>query len=158
MIFLGIDPGIERTGFGFVEKKKNVLSILSYGVITTSKEDPFPERLEQLHNDLKALCAQYAEIAAVGVEELFFSKNVKTAMAVSQARGVILFTLQSFHCTIQDIKPVEIKSLVTGNGRASKKEVQRMVQMIFQLDSVPQPDDAADAIAIAIAMSSLFSH
>lgn len=158
MIFLGIDPGIERTGFGFVEKTKNVLSILSYGVITTSKEDPFPERLEQLHNDLKTLCAQYTEITAVGVEELFFSKNVKTAMAVSQARGVILFTLQNFHCTIQDIKPVEIKSLVTGNGRASKKEVQRMVQLIFQLDSVPQPDDAADAIAIAIAMSSLFSH
>lgn len=153
MRFLGIDPGFERTGFGVINREAGELTLEAYGVITTSKEDAYPERLVQLQEGLEAILEQFPDIAAVGVEELFFAKNVTTALPVAQARGVILFTLARRNCIIQEIKPVEVKAAVAGNGRADKKEMQRMVQLTFGLKEVPQPDDAADAIAIAMTIS-----
>lgn len=153
MRFLGIDPGFERTGFGVINTTAGELKLEAYGVITTSKDDPYPERLVQLQEGLEGILDQFPDIAAVGVEELFFAKNVTTALAVAQARGVILFTLARRNCIIQEIKPVEVKAAVAGNGRADKKEMQRIVQLTFGLKEIPQPDDAADAIAIAITIS-----
>jgi crossover junction endodeoxyribonuclease RuvC len=96
---------------------------------------------------------RHPDIALAGVEELFFAKNTKTAMMVGQARGVILFTLGSRGIRIEEVKPVEVKAAVAGNGRADKKEMQRIVQLTFHLSAPPQPDDAADAIAIALSVA-----
>ncbi|MBI2410523.1 MAG: crossover junction endodeoxyribonuclease RuvC [Candidatus Kerfeldbacteria bacterium] len=150
MKFLGIDPGIEITGFGIVDIDRAHHRLLEYGVLRTPRTLTLPERLEMLHTDLSELLSRHQDIVCVGVEELFFAKNAKTAFVVGQARGVILFTLQQSGCTIEEVKPVEVKSAIVGSGHADKKAVQRMIQLRFQLTAPPQPDDAADAIAIAL--------
>lgn len=156
--FLGIDPGLERIGFGIVARAQGQLSLEAYGVITTPKEASIPERLVQIQTDLQGVLDQFPGIAAAGVEELFFGNNVNTAIPVAQARGVILFTLQQNHCIIEEVKPVQVKSAIAGNGRADKAEMQRIIQLTFGLDELPQPDDAADAIAIAMTAASLHQH
>ncbi|HLD21366.1 MAG TPA: crossover junction endodeoxyribonuclease RuvC [Patescibacteria group bacterium] len=159
MKFLGIDPGIERTGFGIIDIHGSQQSLVEYGVIRTSQQWSIPQRLQALHTDLHALLQRHEHtIACVGVEELFFSKNAKTAIIVGEARGVILFTLQSFGLTIEEVKPVQVKQAVTGSGRGDKREVQKMIQLLFHLDSVPTPDDAADAIAIAWTIAARAVH
>lgn len=156
MKFLGIDPGIEITGFGIVDVERADHRLLEYGVLRTPRTLTLPERLQMLHDDLAQLLSRHADIVRVGVEELFFAKNAKTAFVVGQARGVILFTLQQSGCTIEEVKPVEVKSSIVGSGNADKKAVQRMIQLRFQLAQPPQPDDAADAIAIALTVAARY--
>jgi crossover junction endodeoxyribonuclease RuvC len=158
MKYLGIDPGIEITGFGIVEVEKSQRSLLQCGVIRTETGLPLPERLSILAHDLRSVLAAHSDISIGGVEELFFSKNAKSAFAVGQARGVILFTLHELGITIHNIKPVEVKSIIAGNGRADKKEMQRTIQLIFGLEQPPEPDDAADAVAIALATAHVHQH
>jgi crossover junction endodeoxyribonuclease RuvC len=156
--FLGIDPGLERTGFGIISRNGGDLVLDAYGVITTPKEDTIPQRLVQIQSDLQSILNQFPDIAAAGVEELFFGNNVNTAIPVAQARGVVLFTLEQNRCIIEEVKPVQVKSAIAGNGRATKAEMQRIVQLTFGLESLPQPDDAADAIAIAMTAAALHQH
>jgi crossover junction endodeoxyribonuclease RuvC len=152
MIILGIDPGIARCGWGVINKEGSKIKFIDYGCIETDKE-LFPgERLEMIYNDLVKIIKEYKPVVAV-VELLFFAKNTKTAMAVSQTRGVILLTLRQHRVLVQEFTPDQIKSAVTGSGRADKKQVQKMVKMILNLDHIPQPDDAADGLAAALTES-----
>jgi len=147
---LGIDPGTATTGFGLVRLEPDgSLVAVKYGVILTPKDASAPARLEMLYNDLSDLLKQYhPETAAV--EKLFFSRNVTTALAVGQARGVVMLCMQQAGIEPYEYTPNEIKQAVAGYGGAQKKQIQEMVRALLQLDSIPKPDDAADALAIAI--------
>jgi crossover junction endodeoxyribonuclease RuvC len=147
---LGIDPGTATTGFGIVRLEQDgSLVAVKYGVILTPKEASAPARLEMLYNDLSALLKEYHPSTAA-VEKLFFSRNVTTAIAVGQARGVVMLCMQQAGVEPFEYTPNEIKQAVAGYGSAQKKQVQEMVRALLQLDSIPKPDDAADALAIAI--------
>ncbi|HNY36208.1 MAG TPA: crossover junction endodeoxyribonuclease RuvC [Candidatus Pacearchaeota archaeon] len=152
MIILGIDPGTATTGFGVIDyKKKNKKQIvcLDYGIIQTSPKQNMGERLIQLNFDLNEIIKKYKpEMAAV--ESLFFFKNLKTAMPVSQARGVIIYTLSKKNIPFIEVTPMQAKTSVTGYGKATKNQVQKMVQNLLCLEKLPKPDDAADALALAI--------
>lgn len=149
MRILGIDPGTATIGFGVIEWDRGTVKLLTAGHISTSKTLSTAARLAELATDLKTLCAQWKPDTCA-VEELFFSKNVTTALKVSQARGVILHTLHETGYPVAEYNPLQIKVAVTGDGRADKKQVQKMVKMILKLNTVPKPDDAADALAIAL--------
>jgi len=146
---LGVDPGTAITGYGIVEGEGGELSLVAYGVITTPPHLPLPQRLQQIYRELRALIAEWQPESAA-VEELFFSKNVRTALAVGQARGVTLLALTDAGLPIQEYKPVQVKQAVAGYGGAPKAQVQGMVQLLLGLDEIPRPDDAADALAVAI--------
>ncbi|MFZ2190142.1 MAG: crossover junction endodeoxyribonuclease RuvC [Candidatus Magasanikiibacteriota bacterium] len=146
---LGIDPGYGRTGWGVIEKIKGEWVLVAYGCIETSVKDPFVDRLVELYNELQKLIKKY-EPARVGVEELFFAKNVKTAMKVGQARGVIILTCMQAGLIVNEFTPLQVKQALTGYGRAEKSQVQKMVEMILKIKKKISPDDAADALAIAI--------
>jgi crossover junction endodeoxyribonuclease RuvC len=147
MIILGIDPGIERTGYAFLEAGK-IVKVLSCGCITTDKKQPIQSRLMELANDLDGLIKKYKPQRTV-VESLFFAANTKTAMTVGHARGAILLTLAKNRITILELTPLQVKMSVTGYGRAEKKQVHGMIQKILKLKKIPKPDDVADAVAIA---------
>lgn len=153
---LGIDPGIAITGFAVLDCDGAQRTLVTYGVIRTPEGMPLAERLVLLRTDIKTVIERYPGIHTVGIEELFFAKNAKTAFMVGQARGVLLCTLAEAHIPIQEFKPVEVKSLVVGHGQAKKTDVQRMIQLIFGLATIPQPDDAADAIAIALSAAAQY--
>ena len=147
---LGIDPGTATTGFGLVRLEQDgSLVAVKYGVILTPKEASAPARLEMLYNDLSALLKEYQPDTAA-VEKLFFSRNVTTALAVGQARGVVMLCMQQAGVEPFEYTPNEIKQAVAGYGGAQKKQIQEMVRALLQLDFIPKPDDAADALAIAI--------
>jgi crossover junction endodeoxyribonuclease RuvC len=147
---LGIDPGTATTGFGLVRLEPDgSLAAIKYGVILTPKNATAPARLEMLYNDLSALLREYHPDTAA-VEKLFFSRNVTTALAVGQARGVVMLCMQQAGVEPFEYTPNEIKQAVAGYGGAQKRQVQEMVRALLQLDSIPKPDDAADALAIAI--------
>ena len=147
---LGIDPGTATTGFGLVRVAQDgSLVAVKYGVILTPKEASAPVRLEMLYNDLSELLKEYHPDTAA-VEKLFFSRNVTTALAVGQARGVVMLCMQQAGIEPFEYTPNEIKQAVAGYGGAQKKQIQEMVRALLQLDSIPKPDDAADALAIAI--------
>jgi crossover junction endodeoxyribonuclease RuvC len=149
MLILGIDPGTAITGYGLVMGEGDDLTLVAYGAITTSSDWPLPERLQRIYRELTALIED-RQPTAVAVEELFFSKNVRTALSVGQARGVALLAAANAGLPIHEYTPLQVKQAIAGYGRATKDQVQRMVRMLLGLDSVPQPDDAADAIAVAI--------
>ncbi len=149
MITFGIDPGTAILGWGVIEERGGTLTKIAYGVIRTPAGTEPPLRLLQLHNELSELLKTYKPDAAA-VEELFFSKNVTTALAVGQARGVALLSLAQCNIAIFEYKPLVVKQAVAGYGGADKKQMQEMVRMTLRLDAVPKPDDAADALAIAI--------
>lgn len=149
MRVLGIDPGIERTGFAVMEMEKNSLSLLDCGLIFTSKSDPFSKRLADIAHDLKTILRKWKP-AAAGLEELFFSKNIKTAMKVSHGRGVILETLEEYGVPVREFNPAHIKIAVTGDGRANKLQIKKMLQYLMGKDL--KSDDAADAVACAICL------
>ncbi len=149
MLILGIDPGTAITGYGLVMGEGDDLTLVAYGAITTSSDRPLPERLQRIYRELTALIEDQ-QPTAVAVEELFFSKNVRTALSVGQARGVALLAAANAGLPIHEYTPLQVKQAIAGYGRATKDQVQRMVRMLLALDSVPQPDDAADAIAVAI--------
>lgn len=152
MIILGLDPGTATTGFAIVEKNRGRLTALDYGVITTSAKLSLPKRLQIIADDLQELIKKYKPNLIV-VESLFFFKNQKTVFAVAQARGAILLVASASNAKIKEITPLQVKQAISGYGRADKKQVQKMVQAIYQLAEIPHPDDAADALAIAYAGS-----
>ena len=150
MLVLGIDPGTAITGFGLVEEDDaGRLSLVECGVIRTPAGDPLPARLQAIYRSLSVLIGQYRP-AAMAVEELFFSNNARTAFAVGQARGVCLLAGAEAGIPTYEYTPLQVKQAVVGYGKASKEQVQEMVRMLLELDAVPQPDDAADAVAVAI--------
>ncbi len=150
MISLGIDPGTATVGFGVVEELNDgTLQAIHYGVITTTPNLPMPERLKIIYDGVAALAEKFQPDRA-GVEELFFAKNVTTAITVAQGRGVILLALAKAGVTIAEYKPNNVKQSISGYGAAKKPQMQEMVRILLGLDSIPRPDDAADALAIAI--------
>lgn len=153
MTILGIDPGTATTGFGVVETTPR-LTWVAHGTIDTPKDKPSHERLLLLEQGLKQLLKQYKP-ELLCVERLYFFKNLKTALPVSEARGVILLAAARNKIALQELTPLQAKMAVTGYGRAEKSQVQLMVQRILDLKDLPRPDDAADALALAIAASAL---
>lgn len=149
MVVLGIDPGTATTGYGLVREEGDVLQAVAFGVIHTEPNEALAQRLASLYAQLSDLVLTYKPDAAA-VEELFFSRNVRTAMAVGQARGVALLTLAHARIPVDEYTPREVKQAVAGYGNAAKDQVQEMVRLLLNLPSVPYPDDAADALAIAI--------
>ena len=149
MIILGIDPGTAIAGYGILQSDGDELKLVTYGAITTPSDWQMPRRLQHIYAELTALIAKYQPTDAV-VEKLFFSKNVRTALSVGQARGVALLAAAQADVAIHEYTPLQVKQAVVGYGRADKNQVQQMVRMLLQLDTIPQPDDAADALAIAI--------
>jgi crossover junction endodeoxyribonuclease RuvC len=149
MTIIGIDPGTATTGFGIIKKEKNDFCIVDFGVIATSPKLSDAERLSILGKDLKSLVKKYKP-DCIGVEKLFFTTNQKTVMTVSQARGVVLYIAQKNKLPILEYTPLQIKSFICGYGKADKKQVQYVIQKTFKLKKAPKPDDAADALAIAL--------
>ena len=149
MIILGIDPGTATTGFGIINQTKNQPELVDFGVISTDKKLTDAERLEILANDIQQLIKKFKP-EAVGVEKLFMITNQKTVMTVSQARGAVLLVCQSHKIPILEFTPLQVKNFICGYGKADKKQVQYVVQKTFKLAKPPKPDDAADALAIAL--------
>ena len=150
MIVIGLDPGIALTGYGIVrEDDKGEISALEFGVISTSNHFNEAERLLILHQQLSSIILLHRPDASA-VEKLFFQKNTRTAMSVGQARGVALFTLAKHGVCVYEYAPVEVKQALTGYGQADKRQIQMMVKTRLGLEKLPSPDDAADALAIAI--------
>jgi crossover junction endodeoxyribonuclease RuvC len=151
MVILGIDPGTATTGYGIIAsgKLKNEFKILDFGVILTEKKDSDSERLSVLSKDLEKIIKKHKPDIA-GVEKLFFTTNQKTAMGVAQARGVVLLTCQKNKLKTFEFTPLQVKSFICGYGKAPKTQVQYIIQKTFSLKAVPKPDDAADALAIAL--------
>ncbi|MFP6614907.1 MAG: crossover junction endodeoxyribonuclease RuvC [Candidatus Hydrogenedentota bacterium] len=149
MRVLGFDPGTATTGYGIVEGKGNKLIHIAHGVITTPPEDHFAVRLQSIYDEVVDLIRIHAP-QAVAIEELFFTKNVTTGITVAQARGVIALAAAQSGLPIGEFSPREMKSAVAGYGKADKKQIQEMVKILLNLDALPKPDDAADALGIAI--------
>ncbi len=148
-IILGLDPGTATTGFGVIREDKNKLEYINCGYITTSKDKEPAQRLLIIAESVDRLIAEYKP-EIVAVESLFFAKNRATAIAVAQARGVLLATAAKYKLPILEYTPLQVKQTLTGYGRAEKKQMQRMVQAVLKLTEMPKVDDSADALAIAI--------
>ncbi len=148
-VILGLDPGIAITGYGVLVERQNEPQAGAYGVILTPADEPLPARLVRLYEELCALIEQHRP-TAVAVEELFFARNARTALTVGHARGVVLLAVAQANLPLYPYKPAEVKRAVTGYGNADKRQVQEMVRLLLGLESVPQPDDAADALALAL--------
>lgn len=153
LIILGIDPGLARTGWGVIERSHGRDRSIAYGVIETSTKTPDHERLVQLFHELHLVIERFHPDQAA-IERLFFEKNAKTAIQVGQARGVVMLTLSLAKIPQQDVTPLQVKQAVAGYGAASKEQVQKMVQTLLKLKDIPRPDDAADALAVALTLSS----
>jgi len=149
VIVLGIDPGTARLGYGLVDRQGSQLTMLDYGCLETVNDRPLEQRLLLIHEGITELIETHRP-EAVGVERLFFNKNTQTAMAVGQARGVVLLTAAQHGLPVLEYGPHEVKLAVTGYGRAPKDQVQRMVQLVLSMTELPRPDDAADALAVAV--------
>lgn len=149
MLVVGIDPGVATTGYGVVRDTVNGILLVDYGVVTTPPNLALAQRLLLLHHELKKIIQLHRPESAA-VEKLFFQKNVTTAIAVGQARGVALLTMAENQIEVSEYTPLEVKQAVAGYGSADKKQVQYMVKAILNMEVVPTPDDAADALAIAI--------
>ncbi len=149
MLVLGIDPGTAITGYGLVREDGEGLALITCGAITTPAGQPLAVRLQTIYRELADLADRHRpDVAAV--EELFFSRNVRTALSVGHARGVALLALADAGLSIHEYKPLEVKQAIAGYGGADKHQVQEMVRMLLNLEHVPQPDDAADAVAVAV--------
>ncbi|MEK7766031.1 MAG: crossover junction endodeoxyribonuclease RuvC [bacterium] len=147
-LVLGIDPGVASTGVGVVRERDRRFESVAYDVIRTPASQAFPDRLAALHRACGLLLKQYRP-DVMALERLFFTKNAKTAIAVGQAQGVILLAASQARTPVYDYTPVEVKSAVTGDGRADKPAVAFMIQRLLALAELPRPDDAADALAVA---------
>lgn len=149
MRILGIDPGYAILGYGIIDMKGNSFKPCKYGAITTPADMEMTDRLKCIYSELTELIAEY-EPDTAAIEELFFNTNVKTAIMVGQARGVAILACANSGMSISEYTPLQIKQALVGYGRAEKKQVQMMVKSILNLNSVPKPDDTADALAAAI--------
>ncbi|MFQ5577766.1 MAG: crossover junction endodeoxyribonuclease RuvC [Anaerolineae bacterium] len=148
---LGIDPGTAITGWGVVEMEPGgqTLHPVAYGVVTTPPHEPLPARLKTIYHELTHIIATHRPDTAA-IESLFFSKNAKTALSVGHGRGVAMLTLANANLPIAEYKPLQIKQAIAGYGGADKGQIQRMVKLLLNLPDIPRPDDAADALAVAI--------
>lgn len=150
MLILGIDPGTATVGYGFVrESDEGDAVCVVYGAITTPPTWPMSQRLQHIHREITRLIQQYQPDAAA-IEEMFFGKNITAAITVAQGRGVALLAMADAALKIYEYKPAEVKQTIAGSGNAPKKQIQEMVKTLLDLDTIPKPDDAADALAIAI--------
>lgn len=152
MIILGIDPGTATTGFGVIQVENDKEILLDFGCIQTAKNIPLATRLNEIMKDLSDIITQWKP-DEMAIEQIFFSKNVKTAMSVAHARGAILQKMCESGYQPHEYTPGAIKEAVCGYGKAEKMQVQKMVKMILDMDEIPRPDDAADALAVAICHS-----
>jgi len=148
MTILGVDPGTARIGWGLVEEQGGKITAKAYGCITTDKIDSQAERLSQLYTAFTKLLRTYNP-KEMGVEDLFFATNAKTAIAVGQARGVILLAAAQAHIPVSSYSPMTVKKTICGSGSADKAQVGKMITLILNLKEIPKPDDTADALAIA---------
>lgn len=153
MRIIGIDPGTATVGWGVIEIDGSKNTVVAFGHITTSKDLPLAERLAEISRDLTGIVKKYKPEEAA-VEELFFFKNQKTVISVAQARGCILLTLENLCVKVSGYTPLQVKQALTNYGRADKSQVQLMVKALLRLSQVPQPDDVADALALALCHSS----
>lgn len=149
LLIIGIDPGLAIVGYSLVKKEGNRFSVLDYGVVRTPSSDDNINRLKKIYISLTDIIKEYKP-DEMAVEELFFNKNVKTAIRVGQARGVILLAGAQADIVVAEYTPLQVKQAVVGYGRAAKQQVQEMVKALLNLETVPRPDDAADALAVAI--------
>lgn len=152
MVILGLDPGLATVGFGIIRCGRNECTAIDYGTITSPPDVPFPDRLELLYEDMLFLIDRFHP-EEVAMEELFFSKNVTTGIQVAHARGVEILACKTRKLPLFEYTPMQVKQAITGYGRAQKIDVQRMVKTLLKLEVLPRPDDAADALAIALCHS-----
>lgn len=158
MRILGIDPGVATTGWAIIDfDNDSNPTPVDFGAIITAKDIPLSQRLEEIYKDLNELIEKFKPEYA-GVETLLFCNNAKTAISVGEARGVVLLTLQQNNIPLTEFTPLQVKNSITGYGKATKQQVQESVKMLCNLDKIPKPDDAADAIAIAITTEVLVSR
>ena len=148
VITLGVDPGTALLGFGLVRGDDDP-ELIDYGVVSTSNADTMPQRLARLYDVIWELIRQHAP-DVLAIEQLFFARNVTTALAVGQARGVVLLAAAQHGMPVFEYKPAEIKQTISGYGKADKQQMQEMVRILLRLDDIPRPDDAADALAVAL--------
>ena len=149
MIILGIDPGYAIVGWGVLEHSHSKFRVLGYGAITTEADTPFPQRLQCIYNDMCYLFEKYKP-DVMSMEKLFYNSNQKTVIDVAQARGVIILSAVRHDIPVFEYTPLQVKQAVVGYGKAEKKQVMDMTRRLLKLKSIPRPDDAADALAIAI--------
>lgn len=149
MIVLGIDPGTAIAGYGVIHSENDSLTMITYGTVTTPSDWSLPRRLLEVYQGISQLLTTYHP-EAVAVEELFFGRNVKTALSVGQARGVCLLAGAQANIPVYSYTPLQVKQAVVGYGKATKQQIQQLVRVLLRLDHIPKPDDAADALAIAI--------
>ena len=149
MIVIGIDPGVARLGYGVIKVDKGVATPLCYGCIQTKAGRRQAERLLTIYTEITALLTKYSP-DFLAIEKLFFTKNVTSAMSVSEVRGVILLAAEQHHIPVEEYTPNQIKQAITGSGRADKEQMQEMIKRLLHLDEVPKPDDAADGLSIAL--------
>jgi len=149
IVILGIDPGTATTGFSILRQERDGFVVLDFGIISTDKNSSAGERLKKLYCEVGKLLKKF-QPNILAVEKLYFFKNLKTALPVSEARGVVLLATAQKKVKVIELTPLEVKMGICGYGRADKKQVQKMVQQILGLEKIPKPDDAADALAIAI--------
>ncbi|HHT83391.1 MAG: crossover junction endodeoxyribonuclease RuvC [Christensenellales bacterium] len=149
MVILGIDPGYATVGYGIIDSTGSNNKVIDYGVITTPKEQKLPARLKHISECVKELIAKHKP-NAICVEELFFQSNRKTAIFVAEARGAIILSCMDSDIAMYEYTPLQIKQAITGYGRADKNQIQQMVKVMLGLKSAPKPDDAADALAVAL--------
>lgn len=149
MRILGIDPGIATIGFGVIDSEKNSLKLVNYGVITTPAKTALSSRLDRIYDDMSEICSAFSP-DAIAFEELFFNTNITTGISVAHGRGVLLLAGYRYGAPVFEYTPLQVKQAVVGYGRAEKKQVIDMVKRILNMKTAPKPDDAADALAIAI--------
>ena len=149
MIILGIDPGLSNTGYGLIRYEKKKIEVIDYGCILTHKKDTFSFRIKKIYYKIKELIEKHNP-RDVAIEEIFFNKNVRSALIVSKVQGMVAITVALMEVELYEYTPLQIKQATVGNGRAEKHQVQSMVKILLNLSKIPQPDHAADALAVAI--------
>jgi len=152
---IGIDPGLSCTGFGIIEISENNKTIIDYGVVKTNSKDPLCDRLKVLYEDLKYIIEKYKP-TVMSIEQIFYGKNVKSALLLGHARGVPMLLSAIYKLPLYEFSPRRIKQSLTGNGNSTKEQVQFMVKKILLMDELPQPIDASDALAIAVCYNQNF--
>lgn len=149
MIILGIDPGLSNTGYGLIKYDKKIIKLIDYGCILTYKKDAFSLRIKKIYYKIKELIEKYNP-HEVAIEEIFFNKNVRSALTVSKVHGMVAITVALMRLELYEYTPLQIKQATVGSGRAEKHQVQSMVKILLNLSEIPRPDHAADALAAAI--------
>lgn len=149
MIILGIDPGYARSGWGVIQKSGQKISLIKYGCLETTPQSTSSQRLHLIFSGISKILKKF-QTDSVAIEDLFFNTNAKTAIRVGEARGAILLACEIYKLPIAHYTPLQVKQAITGYGRADKTQIQKMVKTLLQLNEVPRPDDAADALAVAL--------